>query len=323
MNKTETIHLINDLASRGIPFIFVISFDGNENIVSTLDAAAERGIYIDIPAYRNHTFSPEKKSFLDFKAFPVGPEEYKSAFEKVMGEIKYGNTFLLNLTFPSKIESNYTLSEIFCHAHAKFKLMLDGKFVVFSPERFVKIENGVITSNPMKGTIDAALPNAHMLLKSDRKEDAEHNTIVDLIRNDLGIVAKDIRVKRFKYIEKIKTHNRELLQMSSEISGKLKQNIDRDLGDMLFKLLPAGSVSGAPKPKTIEIINKSETYKRGFYTGVFGYFDGKMLDSSVIIRYIEQEENQLIFKSGGGITHMSKWENEYREMINKIYVPIY
>ena len=73
----------------------------------------------------------------------------------------------------------------------------------------------------MKGTMDASIPGAYRLLASDPKEDAEHNTIVDLIRNDLSLVAKNVRVKRFKYIEKLRTHQGELLQMSSEINGKL------------------------------------------------------------------------------------------------------
>ena len=95
------------------------------------------------------------------------------------------------------------------------------------------------------------------------------------------------------------------------------------LGDILFRLLPAGSICGAPKKKTVEIIRKVEGYERGFYTGVFGYFDGQNLDSAVAIRYIERQEDQLVFKSGGGITFMSDWEKEYDEMQKKVYVPVF
>jgi len=86
--------------------------------------------------------------------------------------------------------------------------------------------------------------------------------------------------------------------------------------------LPAGSVSGAPKHKTLEIIKKAENYERGYFTGVCGYFDGKNLDSCVMIRFIEQK-NGLVFKSGGGITANSIAQNEYQELINKVYVPIF
>ena len=88
-------------------------------------------------------------------------------------------------------------------------------------------------------------------------------------------------------------------------------------------LLPAGSILGAPKPKTLEIILEAENYDRGFYTGVCGWFDGVNLDSCVMIRFIEKESGKLYFKSGGGITHLSNFADEYQEMKNKIYVPIH
>ena len=95
------------------------------------------------------------------------------------------------------------------------------------------------------------------------------------------------------------------------------------LGDIMFSLLPAGSITGAPKPRTMQIIAEAEGYERGFYTGVMGcYADGR-LDSAVMIRFIEQEDGQLYFKAGGGITAQSRWESEYNEVIQKIYVPIY
>jgi para-aminobenzoate synthetase component I len=87
-------------------------------------------------------------------------------------------------------------------------------------------------------------------------------------------------------------------------------------------LLPAGSISGAPKPKTIEIIKEVEKEKRGYYTGVFGYFDGKNLDSGVVIRYIEQNQDERFYRSGGGITSQSNALDEYNEVIQKIYVPV-
>ena len=94
--------------------------------------------------------------------------------------------------------------------------------------------------------------------------------------------------------------------------------------DLFFRLLPAGSITGAPKKKTMEIIAEAETYERGFYTGVMGYFDGNSLDSAVMIRFLEQQaDGSLIFKSGGGITSQSDLTSEYNEMKQKVYVPIY
>jgi para-aminobenzoate synthetase component 1 len=110
--------------------------------------------------------------------------------------------------------------------------------------------------------------------------------------------------------------------VSSQISGDLPENYINNIGDIIFKMLPAGSVSGAPKKKTLEIISNTENYQRGYYTGIFGYFDGKNIDSCVLIRYIENENGQLIYKSGGGITFMSEAGKEYDEMLKKVYVPI-
>ena len=90
----------------------------------------------------------------------------------------------------------------------------------------------------------------------------------------------------------------------------------------IFDMLPAGSVTGAPKVKTLDIIKNAENYDRGFYTGVAGFFDGKELDSCVLIRYVEKNNGDLIYKSGGGITSQSILEEEYQELIDKIYVPV-
>jgi para-aminobenzoate synthetase component 1 len=276
-----------------------------------------------MPGIKNHHLKKMPGPEIQWRRIPPDREEYHRAFRHVHEQIHYGNSFLLNLTQATFVETNLSLPEIFTRSRAPFKLLLKDKLVVFSPERFVRIEGRTISSNPMKGTMDASVPGAYRLLASDPKEDAEHNTIVDLIRNDLSLVAKDVRVKRFKYIEKIRTHQGELLQMSSEITGKLPADFRENLGDVLFSMLPAGSICGAPKKKTVEIILNTEGYERGFYTGVFGYFDGKNLDSAVCIRYLEQQEKQMVFKSGGGITFMSEWQSEYEEMQNKVYVPVY
>ena len=174
----------------------------------------------------------------------------------------------------------------------------------------------------MKRTIDASLPDAKNKLLKSEKETAEHYTIVDLIRNDLSLVAKNVKVDRFRYIDTIKTHKGELLQISSEISGQLPLDFKEKLGDLIFSMLPAGSISGAPKPKTIEIIKEAEQYDRGYYTGIFGIFDGENIDSGVMIRYFEKTMDGFVFKSGGGITAKSNCEEEYQELIDKIYIPV-
>jgi para-aminobenzoate synthetase component 1 len=322
-SKEETIRVINQFGKSGTPFVFLISFSGEENIVAPMSEASAGGFNLEMPGIEKHTSIAHKPEPLTFTKLPVDRKRYREAFSHVKDQILYGNSFLLNLTFPTRVNSNYTLEEIYRESKAPFKLYLEDELVVFSPERFVRMEGNTIISNPMKGTIDANIPGAEGRLISDQKEDAEHNTIVDLIRNDLSIVASDVKVNRFKYIDRIRTHQGELLQMSSEISGDLPEDYQSSLGSMLFKLLPAGSICGAPKKSTLKIIQKAEAYNRGYYTGVFGYWDGTLLESAVAIRYIEKNGEKLTFKSGGGITFQSSCEHEYDEMVNKVYVPIY
>jgi len=110
--------------------------------------------------------------------------------------------------------------------------------------------------------------------------------------------------------------------VSSEVAGDLDINWNEKIGSILFKLLPAGSITGAPKKKTMEIIAEAEIDPRGYYTGVAGIFDGTTLESAVMIRFVENREGQLFYHSGGGITVNSKCEHEYQEMIEKVYVPV-
>jgi para-aminobenzoate synthetase component 1 len=145
---------------------------------------------------------------------------------------------------------------------------------------------------------------------------------VDLIRNDLSTIASDVHVSRFRYIDRINTNFGDILQVSSEIVGKLPNDYLNQLGSIVFSLLPAGSVTGAPKPKTLQIIKEVEASKRGYYTGIFGYFDGQSLDSAVMIRFIENKDNSFWFRSGGGITFQSDVTDEYNELVRKVYVPI-
>jgi para-aminobenzoate synthetase component 1 len=321
-NEDAVIKTMNSYGERGIPFLFIIDYKMAEPIALPLDEIDETTILFDINGFKNftHRIIPQKE--IIFKKHPVSLHEYRSAYQKVLENINAGNTYLQNLTFPTEIETNLTLEEIFFLSSAKHKLLYRDQFVVFSPEIFVQIRDNIISSFPMKGTIDASVDNAEDNILCDQKEFAEHNTIVDLIRNDLNMVAKKICVEKFRYIDKIKTHEKELLQVSSKITGQLDGDYSSKIGDIIFTLLPAGSVTGAPKKKTVEIINQVEKYERGFYTGIFGYFDGKYLDSGVMIRFIERENDKLIFKSGGGITSLSNVESEYQEMIDKVYVPI-
>lgn len=311
-------------------------------------------------------------------------EDYERSFNIVKSNIMAGNSYLTNLTCRVPVSCNLSLEEIFHRAKGKYKLLLRRKrtqaedkdhlkeeaqnkahlkeenieenltpFVCFSPETFVRIKGGKIYSYPMKGTLDASLPNAEKQLMEDWKEAAEHATIVDLIRNDLSRVAEDVRVDKYRYIDVLHTNKGDILQTSSEISGRLPEDYPHHLGEILDAQFPAGSITGAPKDKTMQIIQEAEGYDRGFYTGIMGIYDQGELNSAVMIRFIEEETSpvdfetdgeknfkasegkgdeasegkepkasrELYFKAGGGITSKSDCQREYEEVIQKIYLP--
>ena len=239
-----------------------------------------------------------------------------------------GNSYLANRTCRVLVDCNLSLDDIFAHSKGKYRLLLRGdrnrgrRFVCFSPESFLRISHGRIYSYPMKGTIDASIPNARQELMNDTKEAAEHATIVDLIRNDLSRVATDVRVDCYRYVDTLHTNKGDILQTSSEISGLLPDDYRQHLGEIIDAQLPAGSITGAPKKKTVEIIREAERYDRGFYTGVMGIFNDGELNSAVMIRFVEQDENGMAFKAGGGITAKSCCRKEYEEVLQKIYLPI-
>jgi len=297
----------------------MIDFDMAEPVVIPL-SELDGDILYDINGRKNYdSYASDIK--LDYSHIPYPKEKFSEQYDQVLSELNYGNTFLLNLAARHEFIIEANLKEIFLAAKAKYKLYYKNQFVVFSPESFVQIKDGRISSYPMKGTIDASIPNAEQILLNDAKEKAEHNTIVDLIRNDLSMVATEVKVNRFRYIDKIESAKSTLLQVSSEITGILPDDYHSILGDVLIKLLPAGSICGAPKKKTVEIIKQVEEQPRSYYTGVAGIYDGSSLDTFVMIRYIEDDDNKYYYRSGGGITAMSNKESEYQEMINKIYVP--
>jgi len=307
---------LNALGKERKPFLFLSDFLGKKIEVFPLDRLKEEDIEFCIDAkytYKEHSHT--------FKTNPVDFQSYQEKFTQVIEKIRSGETYILNLTQPTKIQTPLSLEEIYVLANAHYKLRFKEKFVCFSPEKFISIEDDTIHTYPMKGTIDASLNNAEAKILANQKEMAEHVMIVDLLRNDLSIVAKDVKVERFRYIQSIDAGEKKLLQVSSHISGKLSNNWHENIGTILQNLLPAGSISGAPKKSTLEIIKQVEGYERGYFSGIFGVYDGDTLDSGVMIRFIEKTKKGYIYKSGGGITLDSEINLEYKELQEKIYLP--
>ena len=370
--KQEIIDKINRLASQDEPFLFVINYQGDKAFIRQLSDINPEECLFDFEGRGNSSDemknNSEKIAEISWQIAPPLYEDYERSFDIVKNNIMAGNSYLTNLTCKVPVSCNLSLEEIFHRAKGKYKLLLRRKrnqaedkvqqkkeeaqniaykkediieeisnpFVCFSPETFVRIKGGRIYSYPMKGTLDASLPNAEKLLMEDRKEAAEHATIVDLIRNDLSRVAENVRVDKYRYVDVLHTNKGDILQTSSEISGRLPEDYRQHLGEILDAQLPAGSITGAPKDKTMQIIQEAEGYDRGFYTGIMGIYDQGELNSAVMIRFVEEEASpsktekgknpegsrELYFKAGGGITSKSDCRKEYEEVIQKIYLPI-
>lgn len=311
-----TLSDLNFFGSQRRPFLFICDFKAQNLKVIPLDKLSNEDIEFSIDA------SYEKQNHEHFlKKNPLEFSEYKKKFDKVIKKIESGDTYLLNLTQPTKIETPLNLKEIYSCANAHYKLRYRDEFVCFSPEKFIQIEDSKISTYPMKGTIDASIESAEEKILSNEKEMAEHIMVVDLLRNDLSIVAKDVKVEKFRYVQTIEAGDKRLLQVSSHISGNVGENWHERVGDILQQLLPAGSISGTPKKSTLSIIEEIEDYERGYFSGVFGLYDGKKLDSGVMIRFIEKTKNGYIYKSGGGITLDSDAKLEYNELLDKVYLP--
>ena len=387
--KQEIIDKINQQASQDEPFLFVINYQGDKAFIRLLSDINPEECLFDFEGRGNlsHVWKEtlkeeilkketlkEETSETTWQIEPPLYEDYERSFNIVKSNIMAGNSYLTNLTCRVPVSCNLSLEEIFHRAKGKYKLLLRRKrtqaedkahlkeenieenltpFVCFSPETFVRIKGGRIYSYPMKGTLDASLPDAEKQLMEDRKEAAEHATIVDLIRNDLSRVAENVRVDKYRYIDVLHTNKGDILQTSSEISGRLPEDYPHHLGEILDAQLPAGSITGAPKDKTMQIIQEAEGYDRGFYTGIMGIYDQGELNSAVMIRFIEEETSpvdfetdgeknfkasegkgdeasegkrdeasrKLYFKAGGGITSKSDCRKEYEEVIQKIYLP--
>ena len=188
-----------------------------------------------------------------------------------------------------------------------------------SPETLVTLEDGVLHTFPLAGTRprgktpeeDAALEKE---LLADEKELAEHNMLVDLGRNDLGKISKFGTVEVEHYLSVLRFSH--VMHLGSTVRGEIRE--DKDALDALDAVLPAGTLSGAPKLRAMEIINELEDDKRGVYGGAVGYLDFTgNLDTCIAIRLAFTKNGKVFIRSGGGIVADSVPELEYQERVNK------
>ncbi|MSP33374.1 MAG: anthranilate synthase component I family protein [Rickettsiales bacterium] len=252
-------------------------------------------------------------------------DEYLREVEDIKNMIQCGDFYQANLTrkfFGNiNIEKQKDFFSLFLELdktspanYSSFIKLRDNFIISSSPELFLSIKNGEIISRPIKGTAPRSndlkqdQENKKNLQNSD-KERAENLMIVDLVRNDLSKVCKagSVMVKNLFHITSYKT----LHHMSSEISGKISNEFN--IIDAVQSCFPAGSMTGAPKIKAMEIIAQKEKINRGIYSGALGYFKGDEVNLSVVIRTLICQKNKFEFQVGGAITFDSVARTELEE----------
>lgn len=312
------------------PFLAIIDFEQQAPLLYRLADlnGKETPIYYEFPKLNNSAVFSHDKVSEDILVTPVkytrAYEDYTTRFTHAIELMQKEKVDVINLTRETLLEVEGSLKGIYAAANSKYKLLVNNKFVCCSPEIFVRIgEDNVIRTYPMKGTIDANIPDAKNIVLNSEKEQQEHRATVDVLIEEFSEVAESVEVANYRYLDRLTTTDRDLYQVSSEVVGQLKDEYRGKYGSLLKRMLPAGSIVGAPKDRAYQIIRSVEGYKRGYYTGICALYDGLEFDSCVLIRFIEEaEDGKFFYKSGGGITSDSVCDLEFEETLNKIYVPL-
>ena len=253
-------------------------------------------------------------------------ETYCAMVEKAKYHIKEGDIFQIVLS--NRLEADYEGSML--NVYRVLRTLNPSPYMFYfsgtdvevagaSPETLVKLDNGKLYTFPLAGTrprgkTDEEDKALEADLLADEKELAEHNMLVDLGRNDIGKIAK------FGSVDVIKYHTIErfshVMHIGSTVRGEIRD--DKDAFDAIDAILPAGTLSGAPKIKACQLINELEKNKRGIYGGAIGYIDfGGNLDTCIAIRLAYKKNGKIYVRSGAGIVYDSVPEKEYQECINK------
>ena len=298
--------------------LFEIDFD-EKNYIWDLDSE------ISEPVIENREISWDDLNRFETN---ISKEKFMDIVEKAKFYVKEGDIFQVNLSQrfgaeigkDESIELYRILRAINPSPFASLVHINDFKLISQSPERLVRLKDGIADTRPIAGTRRLVKGNEvkneelAMELKNDPKECAEHVMLVDLERNDIGKIAEfgTVEVDEFMVIERY-SH---VMHLVSNVKGKLKK--DLDAFDLLKAMFPGGTITGAPKIRSMEIIEELEPTRRGFYTGSLGFvgYNGDM-DFNIIIRSFIEKNNKVYFQVGAGIVYDSIPEREYKETINK------
>ena len=310
----------------GIPQLIIVKDEINNKFIEINYMNKEKKWTLELNIKKtNVNIKDIKKDDLKLFKSNLSKEKFYKIVEQAIEYIKAGEIFQVNLSqrFSADLQENeaYELYKILRAVNpspfASFVKMNDFYLISQSPERLVKIENQKVEERPIAGTRRKKAETEEAMeqeLKLNEKERAEHIMLVDLVRNDIGRVCEygTVKVDELMTIEKY-SH---VMHIVSNVIGKI--DAKKDEFDLIKATFPGGTITGAPKVRTMEIIEELEPTRRGFYTGSIGYigFDGN-IDFNIIIRSFIQKDKKVYFQVGGGIVYDSIQKREYEETINK------
>ena len=287
----------------------------------------ETGLFDGPPLF--FTDEPVKETpstFAESVALMISKEDYTAKIERIKEYIAAGETYQVNFTDKVSVRSEIDVDIAFATllqqqpvSYSAFLNVVGHQILSLSPELFFKIEDGRITTRPMKGTMPRGLDTAEdaraaIRLQNDEKNRCEHVMIVDLLRNDLGRICEmgSVQVEDLFSVETYRT----LLQMTSTVSGRLRHGLS--YYEIFKGVFPSGSITGAPKIRTMEIIYELEAAPRGIYTGSIGYMaPNGDATFNVAIRTLDLHDGTAQMGVGGGIVADSDPRDEYRECLLK------
>lgn len=342
-NKNELIKSLNEIdiqRKRGYYLAGYISYDAifylNDKLnhlrpITSLSPLVHFEVFskLDNHIPENITNPLDKNPLrINFLAISDDYNSYNNKFNQVIKNLELGNSYQINLTSDVKIETTdndllnlyYKLTRSHPVPYAAYLNYSPISIASISPELFFKKSGNKIMVKPMKGTYQRGLSGDedkinYNTLKNDEKNISENLIIVDLLRNDLAKIAETGSVNATKLFD-VETYN-SVFQMTSTIEANI--TMETSFLEIVKALFPCGSITGAPKLKTIELIEEIEDYNRNVYTGAIGYImpNNDML-FNVAIRTISKKNNSLSIAVGGGITINSQAQEEYEEMKTKL-----
>lgn len=323
----HAINLIEDIYSTDQPYIIFTVY--KENFIVEKSSGIVKAVVPENSEIKNkyfHKFNGQKRKVTSTVLYNTPKDYYIGIVKQAKEDIRNGEIFQIVLSQIIKVKSDISTNQLFYtmkeNNPSEYSIIIDTgseQVICFSPETLIKKEKNIIKTFPIAGTYrisdsDDIVQKKIEILK-DKKEISEHVMLVDLARNDLGRISKAGTVKVEQYLQIKKLYN--LIHIYSIVTGELEE---KNLVKAILSVFPAGTLTGAPKVRAMQLIEKYENQRRGLYGGAIGYIYKDSFDLAIAIRMAikDKKTNTFLLQSGAGIVNLSIPENEYQECLTKL-----